>query len=237
MRSWNFTNLGVSTTKDNETLLKQLMECVGVDFGKSSQGIERVKIFFEFHYDLGGAFKGTLVDSKKFFYIVNRLFENTYVYYEHEYGNDTSDDYNRNEAIFDPVKRKCFEGSYSYCYGDATVFGEPVYMLIKDECEEAARKQGIQIVWDEDYFVPRDEFSVLCSDILRSHGGLSRLGTKKDEYPINLNDYNKKCFKTKYLDKIIKKAAAKGYTELTALISQKFGNMRSTDIDKTSTQH
>lgn len=234
MGSWNFTQIGMSTKNNNEALLKQLMDCLGVNFNNRLRESEGGKISFNFHYDTGGEFSGSVEDAKNIFYFVNKLFPNTYVYYEKERGNSISDDYYREEAIFDPVREKCIRGEYDYSYGDCTANNQPAYMLIRVECEKKAQKQGIKIKWREDDWggihPGNYDFSVLCDEVLRSHGGISGLGTEKSEYDIDVNGYDKEWFK-EYIDTVIKKATEKGYVELTALIIKKCRDVLSANID------
>lgn len=67
MGSWEFRNLGVSTKNNNEALLKQLMECVGVDLRRGTYDSEVIQILPGFYYDIFGKFDGDESDSENFF--------------------------------------------------------------------------------------------------------------------------------------------------------------------------
>lgn len=247
MGSWDFTQLGVSTTKENEELLKQLLECVGVNFDEYPCSSEAGYIYEDkgFYYSLGGDFYGFFYDRcygyeppftpYDVFCIANVLFPGTYVYFEHEDGNNTCDSYYREEKIYDPEEGKCFEGEYDYGYdGGGTIFGGSPYPLIKDECEELAKKRGVIIEWDEYGKEPaNDDFSELCDEVLHENHRLQELATKKTERPVDYNGYDKKEMKQK-IGVVLENATDYEYTELTALILDRFKDILGTDLDNLS---
>ena len=244
MGSWDFTQLGVSTTKENKKLLRQLLECVGVNIEDGVYESQAGVINPSFDYSVGGDFYGELYDRWSdyeapfypydVFCIANILFPGTYIYFEHEDGSSVTDWYVRVEDIYDPVKGKCFSGEYDYSYGFGYVNGEPPYPLIKDECEELAKERGIKIKWDKNGKKPEnDEFFELCNEILHDRHSFKDLSTEISERPVDYNGYDKKEMKQK-IGVVLDNATDYGYTELTALILEKFKDILGTDLDNLS---
>lgn len=209
-----------SASVKNETrhFISQIMECFGVDF-KVVHGSETGKIDYRFSPDLIGS-NNERINPYDLFLLLNQLFGSTYVYYEAEEGNNTSDSYFRKEQIYDPETLQIRCGITDYCYGDNTVFGDSVYAILKEEIEKQAVENGITISWcGEDYdFAPdwdNEEFSELCEDVICKYS-LETLGTKHYVEKIEIKE-----LEDDLIDTLIEKATAKGYAELLLLLQEK----------------
>ena len=206
MGYWDFQNMGY-ICKENKKGVEELLTCIGIDFSKryASEAGEIHSMFF--HPDVIMGLDDSWLDSKEIFAIVNRLFEGTFILYEREFGDNTSDSYYRYEEVYDPENKKIYIGEKDYSYGDSEVFGKSVYELLGKEIEEEANKRNIQ--------KDSDDFYDLCDEILESHGGLSEFITTKTR---------KKTIKTEKIKKenierIIDTAVKLGYDSLATIIS------------------
>lgn len=214
MSSWDFLSIGFTNGKKDE-LIKKLLECLGVDFDErySSQTGE-----------ISSAFSPDYIGDLAYYYepiqiygLLNKIFGQTFLYYEAEEGNDTNDYYSRYEEIYDPINNEINVGETDYCYDGDTVFGESVYDLIKEECEEAAKKQNIPIEWGE-YYPEGEEFYWLCKGILDDNGGLSGLGTREETK--TLDEVDKIKIETDIIDKILSTAKEKGYDDIEKIVTE-----------------
>lgn len=221
MGSWSYKNLGASATKATKGYIEQTMKCLGIDMDAALYESEAGIIdYHRFSPQLMG--EATLVDVTplELFCLLNKLFGNTYVYYEFEEGSNTSDWYYREEEIYDPTTKKIYRGLREYCYGDSTVFGKSVYVYLKEEIEKQAEKRGITISWIGEGFDLKpdwenDEFYDLCGDI-KCEKGLGELGTKQ-----HIEDIKTKEIKKSISNTLVEQAKGYGYTELLAIIQEK----------------
>lgn len=220
MGSWNFKNVGVSTKKENEKYIEQIMNCLNIKIDNMIYGSEAEVINYDFNPDIIGHAEDMSIDTLELFILLNKLFKDTYVYYEYELGNNTSDYYYREEEIYDPIKKKLFYGVKEYCYGDEIVFGESVYSILREEIEEQARKKGIKISWEEDEynFEPNwdnEEFVELCEDVIANHS-LEELGTKKEIKDIGMIELRETI-----IEELLENSTKNNYTELISIIEEK----------------
>lgn len=218
MSYWDFKNIGFICDEENIDNVKRLLECFGVDFD-NPRGSEAGKINSTFWYEKGtGAYKGNYKVSE-IYSITNKLYGNTTILYEHEDGDNTSDWYTRYEEVYDSKTNVIYIGERDYYYGDRMVFGENVYSIIKEECEEAAKRKGIPIEWGESEWrelYPEDgEFYDICEDVIDNHGGLSGLGTR--EWTEGIQDVE---IGSDIIARLYKTASKKGYADLAALIKE-----------------
>ena len=101
MASWDFSNLGASLKNGNALLLKQLLECCGVDFSEV-HGTETGTILKQFKPDFIGNLSIESINPIDIYMISNKYFRDVYIYFEKENGNNTSDYYYRYEEIYNP---------------------------------------------------------------------------------------------------------------------------------------
>lgn len=214
MGYWDYSNIGFSCTKKNAKQVKELLECMGIDFD-ALRGSEAGVIDSMFGDAEMGCDKSKL-KAVEIYTIVNKLFKDTTILYESEEGNNTNDYYSRYEEIYDPKTNKILVGEENYCYDGDTVFGQSAYEIIKDECEKAAKEQGVPIEWGE-YYPEGDKFYSLCEGILENYGGIEGLGTK--EYTEDIPDTD---IKQEDIISIIDNAAKKGYNSLVDLLLKAF---------------
>ena len=218
MGSWNFENIGASTIKEMKDMVKQTMECFGVDF-EEVHCTETGVIDYTFSPDLVGS-NVERIDPHELFLLLNQLFGSTYVYYEAEEGNNTSDYYFREEKIYNPKTMEVRGGIKDYCYGDNEVFGESVYVVLQEEIEKKAMEKNIPISWDDEgyYFGPdwdNEEFAELCEEVAWNHS-IEKLGTKQYVEEIEIKE-----LEDALIDTLIEKSTAKGYAELLLLLQEK----------------
>ena len=214
MGYWDYSNIGFACAKKNDKQVKNLLECMGIDFD-DVHGSEAGEINSMFWKAEMGCDNSEL-KAEEIFAIVNKLFKDTTIFYESEEGNNTSDYYSRYEEIYDPKTNKISIGEKDYCYDGNEVFGESAYELIKEECEKAAKEQGIPVEWG-DYYPEGEDFYGLCEGILEDHGGIEGLGTK--EYTKNISDID---IKQEYIISILDTAVKKGYDSLAGLLRETF---------------
>lgn len=214
MGSWDYCQIGFLCIRKNKKQVKKLLECMGVDFSVVYDS-EAGQINSKFYEAKMGCGHSTLEPSE-IYTIVNKIFENTTILYESENGNNTGDYYSRYEKVYDPETKKVFIGEKNYCYDGDEVFGESVYEIIKEECEEAAKKRDIPIVWGE-YYPEGEEFYDLCQEILEEHGGISGFGTKEITEDIPAVEVNKET-----VISLIDCAAKRGYNDLVKDITKAF---------------
>lgn len=208
MGSWEFCNVGYSCEKKNARNVKKLLECFDVDFTER-YGSEAGEInYMMWNVDDMGSYTGDY-NLNEIYHIVNRVFNNTKIFYEYEVGNNTSDWYHRNEEIYDPETNNIYIGETDYCYGDGEVFGSTPYELIKEECEKTANDKNISIEWRDDYsgICPVGEpFIKLCREIYDNHGGMEGLGTRQEKKSIPEMEIRQDV-----IIRLINEAAYRGY--------------------------
>lgn len=150
--------------------MRNLLECLNNDFscynGSETGPVNSLLWHFKDIGDNQSEFK-----PEEIYFIVNKVIKGVTIFYERENGSNTSDAYYRYEALYDPRKGKKYIGEIDYCYGENEVFGQPVFSIIKEECERAAKERGIPVEWS--YGSPDgDDFCDLCYEVLYAHGGL-----------------------------------------------------------------
>ena len=216
MGYWNFSNIGFSCDKQDVINVRNLIECLGVDFN-TFDGSETGAVNFRFR-DINdiGSNKNTF-NPEQIFAITNKIFKNVTIYYEREEGENTSDWYTRYEEIYDPKTQIIFIGEINYCYGENEVFGQNVFVVIKEECEQAAKNKGIPIVWDDDY-PEGEEFFDLCYEIIGEQGGLRKLGTRESRKSIPAVDISEK-----QIDTLIGGLLEHGYNDLAIMVKDSYG--------------
>lgn len=214
MGYWDYSNIGFSCAKKNAKQVRKLLECMGVDF-VDLHGSEAGIINSKF-WDAELGCDNSELKTEVIYTIVNRLFEGTTIFYESEEGNNTSDYYTRYEEIYDPKANIVFVGEKDYCYDGNEVFGQSAYDLIKDECEAAAKKQGIPIEWG-DYYPEGEEFYYLCEGILEDNGGIEGLGTKETTKEIPSVEIQQED-----IIRLIDDAAKRGYNSLVEMLLKGF---------------
>ena len=117
MGSWNFSNIGFSCINKNVERVKEVLECMGIDFDDSRDSEDGVinEMF------LNIVEKGCNHSDFKpleIYLIVNNIYNNTTIFFETEEGNNTSDWYSRHEEIYNPNTNKIMVGEYNYCVGE-----------------------------------------------------------------------------------------------------------------------
>lgn len=127
MASWDYQNIGVSVTKDNRMYIEQVLECLGmnlIDINGVCYDEQVGPINKSFSPNVMGELKISFYDWMErsdylnaLYHFLNKVFGDTYVYYENEVGNNTSDYYYREEEIYDPVNKKIHFAVNEYCYG------------------------------------------------------------------------------------------------------------------------
>ena len=96
---------------------------------------------------------------------------------------------------------------------------------------QLAKERGIKIKWDKNGKKPgNDEFSELCNKILHDRHSFKELSTETSERQVDYNGYDKKEMK-QMIGIVIDNATKKGYTELTALILDRFKDVLADDLD------
>lgn len=218
MGSWDFSRIGYICKDNNQKNVKELLTCMGINFSRvrGSEIGERNLMFDDATLGLNDG----ALEPKVIYTIVNRLFENTYILYDSEIGNDTNDSYYRYEEIYDPEKKIVHIAEIDYSYDGYEAFGESVFLLIKEECEKEAKTHNIPVKWDDEGAPDSDDFYDLCDKVLDSHGGLSALGKKERTEAISTVEIKKEV-----VNKIIENAVKYGYDNLTKLIKQFFENV------------
>lgn len=192
MASWNFSNIGF-LCKHNKEIIMQLFECLGVDFDNVFESVA-CSPSNRFRPVIMGSIIRKSFEISDLYHIVNKLFNNVFIYYEFEKGNNTSDYYYRREEIYDPLKEELLIRECDYAYGNMVVFGQSVYDILKDEMEERAKQNSIFIKWKRDFLLQPvgEEFINLCELIIDEHGGLPKIGTKDIVEKIPNNKLNRK---------------------------------------------
>ena len=221
MSHWDYSQIGFSGNEQNEDSIMRLLECLGVDFNThygSEVGISRLEFNPDHigNYDFPNYGKNGVFPPDEIYSIVNKLFGDTCIYYESENGNSISDSYFRVEYSYYPVEKKLYYLNVEYSFGDNTVFCEDVYDYLHDEIETEAKKRDIPVVW-ENYCPSGRKFEILVDKLIENHGGLSGLGTERDEYPIK--DYK---VTDRTIKKVIKNAMEKGYNDIVDLVTEAF---------------
>ena len=221
MGSWSFSQIHVDAGESNEKIIRQFMECYFSEetYDEDMWGAEAGVIYpiFECLPGIGFRFDRNKYDRKmqneaeRLFYVVNRIINNTYVYFESDIGSNTSDGYDRTEIIFDPVKCIRVEGSYSFCWGEGTgrkdykttypikitntlSFSDTIVLLkIKAEADKrdfAELSEAIKNIpkLNNVKSIKRGEFSY-CSDItdVIIPDGVRRIGDSAFDTCLNLN--------------------------------------------------
>ena len=223
MGSWSFQQIGASGKEENYPYIKQVMECFGVEFGMLHDSEAGIIDYGRFNPEIMGS-NDAHVDPQTLFFFLNKLFGNTYVYYESEEGSNTSDYYYREEEIYNPRTKKMYYGTKNYCYGDNTVFGDSFYCVMKSVIEKKAEERGITVSWngdEDDYDFGPDwdnkEFTQLCEEVVYENS-LSELGTDQGVIDIEMEEVDRDL-----IDQVIEKATERGYVELIELILKKIG--------------
>ncbi len=227
MGSWDFENIGFSCNESNYNLVKRLLYCMGVFFdefenmhGSEVGGPINYK---KWEYDEIGYYLGEY-EPIIIYSIVNKICNNTTIYYEHELGSNTADYYYRYEEIYNPQKNKMYIGEYDVCDDDYTVFGKNVYEIIKDECEIMAKEKGIPLEWDE-YQPKGEEFDLICHEIIEKHGGLEKMGKRKATKKIPNIEIDQKVI-IQIIDE-----ADEGYDDIIQILKKSY------NVDYTPTYH
>lgn len=214
MGSWSVGNIGFACEESIRRKVKELLECCGVNFEDKYSSEDEDMGFIpeadDFGYDCGD------LDTDTIYTIVNTVFDNVKIFYVYDDGNEINDSYYGCEKTYDPKKNKVqiYEDDYSYD-GDL-VFGESVFMVIKDECEKVAKEKGIPIVWNREY--PNGQgFIELCEKILEERGGIEELGSRTE-----IIDIPKVRIYKEDIIKIIECAKEKGYLQLIDMVTNSF---------------
>lgn len=105
MSSWNFANLGVSCAEQNRESVKQLLECFGMDSGPAHKS-ETDRISDRYLPNMEGTTERGSKEVLGLYLLANALFSDVTVYYAEERGDNTSDNYNRREEIYNPNTKK-----------------------------------------------------------------------------------------------------------------------------------
>ena len=204
MGSWSVGNIGFACEESIRRQVKELLECCGVNF-EDKYSSEDEDLGFIPEADDFGRDCGDL-DTDTIYTIVNTVFDNVKIFYVFDDGNEVNDPRTNKVQIY--------EDDYSYD-GDL-VFGESVFMVIKDECEKAAKEKGIPIVWNREY--PNgQEFIELCEKILEERGGIEELGSRTEIIDIP----QVKIYKEDIIT-IIECVKEKGYLQLMNTITRAF---------------
>ncbi len=214
MSYWDYSQIGFSCEKNGDRV-HELLECFGIDFNDYQSS--KAGYIGDFYPDDVGGYKSDL-SVKEIYYIVNKVYSDTTIYYESETGSDTNDSYRRYEEIYNPKDQIVYIGELDYCYDGDKVFGESVFDILRDECEAEAMEKGIPIEWGGDY-PEGEEFSDLCYEILEEHGGIYGMGERTDTK--SLEDL-KIEIESEKLKSIIDNAAKNGYNDLVEDITKAF---------------
>ena len=95
MGSWDFRNIGVSINEENKEYVKQITDCFDITF-EDVHGTEAGEVHAEYRPDMIGNAESSKISPVELYYLLNKLFGKTFVYFEEEVGNNTSDYYYRN---------------------------------------------------------------------------------------------------------------------------------------------
>ena len=236
MESWDYSSIGFSCPKGSETLVRALLSCMGVDFQTrfpSRAGCIHPR--FREVVDIGVNHRDCVREAslsrhrphshrnytpEECFTIVNQLFAPTTLFYEYEQGCDDNCSRYRYEEIYDPGTNLILIGLREYSEDDDTVFGVSVYEVLKADCEQAAKKAGIDILWTREHrrLCPGgDAFWNLCRDVLQDRGGLSGIATRKRTQEIPAVDITREM-----VAPLLERARDRGCTELAALLRSAF---------------
>ena len=215
MSFWDFANLGASCEERDREYVKQLLECYGVDFGSIYES-QTGYISDKYRPDIEGTTKRKSLEVLGLYLLANTLFSDVTIYYAEEYGNNTSDDYNRREKIYNPKTKKVTIGEAGYCYGTSEIFGLNVYTVLQEQIEKAALEKGIPVKWNIDMFPATEKFEAFCGEYISSIGGLSQAGRRKREEEIPVGKVS-----TSLIRRILTKASRSGYTKLADMINEK----------------
>ena len=216
MASWNYTRLGASS-KNNEEGIEQLLECLGVDIDNEYM-TETGYISNNYRPKFEGNIDEEPDDLLEIYNLANELFDEVYIYYSWETGNNTSDYYKRHEEIYNPITKKINIGDAEYDYGSQEIFGENVYEVLKEKIEEEAKKQNIPIKWNSELIPSTEEFADFCDSFIANLGDLSTLGKRQEEENIPTDEEISQTL----IEEIADKAEENGYIELLNAIKEKF---------------
>ena len=207
MGAFENKELILKSKENNYELLKQLLECYGLNVEKEYKEVVCNCELDEKELD-------------EIFAISNTLFNDVSLYYESSGGHSVTDYYYGTKISYscDGIKET---ETYDYCYGEGTINDKPVWIILKDECENQAKKKHIKVEWDEEYGLypagdDGDDFYDLCQSILRNHGDLEGLSTKKVKTDIKFIIINQET-----IQKIIENANKYKYKELLKILEQK----------------
>jgi len=117
MSSWSFCNIGFSCEKKSVKDVKKLLECMNIDFENAHESVDGEINDMFWNIDDKGEYKFDF-EVEEIYFIVNKIYNNTIIYYEGEEGSSICDWYSRSEKIFDPKTNKIYLGKYDYCIGD-----------------------------------------------------------------------------------------------------------------------
>lgn len=116
MASWDYVNIGASAKKENMNYVKQIFDCFNIDYENiddlsiNDYG-ERTPHLKDFKPDIIGNADNATISCKDLYFLLNNLFEDTYVFWEHEEGSTISDYSSESEEIYNPVKKKIFSAN------------------------------------------------------------------------------------------------------------------------------
>ena len=213
---WDFSNIGFLCDEQDINNVRNLLECLNVDFSfyNGSETGPVNYLFWNVKVIIGN--NDSELKPEEIYFIVNKVIKGVTIFYESENGSNTSDAYYRYEEIYDPNKRKKYIGVKDYCYGEDEVFGQNVFSIIKEECEQAANERGIPVEWS--YGSPQgDCFRDLCYEILYAHGGLQGLGKRE-----SIEEIPEVVISVERIANIIDSLVSHGYDDLATMVKDAF---------------
>ena len=216
---WDFGQIGFRCDDIYRNQVKDLLECFGVNFEKKyGATVDRL---YSIELDDYGVLLDSRYDIETIYAVVSRLCHDATIYYEYEVGNTICDAYNRYEQLYDTAEKKVYIGEAEYCYDGYQVFGRSVfYSVLKEECENAAKKKGVPINWNDTGYEPipgSDSFEDVCLDVLFEKGGLEHFGRKSYTKPIP-----DVIIEQETIIRLIDDAAQIGHNTLAILIGKTF---------------
>ena len=237
-----YSNLIVKAPKDKESLIKQLMSCIGVSFDKYCGTEDEIdnellivpgeRPYSPDYLLVAGNKDDMVIDIGPAYVLINRLFGNTIVCAESGFENSSSYYEDRLEKIFNPYSQKQITNDIEYdldnfCIRDGEDPMEYVeWEKYREEIEEMAREEEVEISWDEseDRLKPNedeDDFMDLCREYVDSEIGLKKLGTIVTERDITNEDittWKKELIGA--MNEIKDNASNNGFSELLIMLEK-----------------
>lgn len=212
MSGWIYSEIGISTNHEDIALKRQLMKCIGLEKTYNGMGDYNEKrayacgnefdIIYEENDMIFGEYGDYLekVELEPIFSIYNMVFPGTYVHIQMSSGSTVSGDYAVENILLDPVEMKLKKQA----------FGE-VDTWYPDYCS------GCYRILDDDMLMDPEEYE----EYMSQHEDICAIYEWDGEKTTAYKFVKPSKYKS-YVQNIIDESIKNGFTELTALMLEKF---------------